>query len=298
MCFSMNMKIDPCELVKTAKNKAIKEHYDILLVDTAGRTSIDEALMQQLDDICAILDPFEKLYVADSMTGQDASKTAQLFHEKLGITGVILSKYDGDSKGGIALSMAHQVGVPLRFVGVGEKPQDFEIFLPDRVTSRFVGEGDLQGLAEKAAGVISEQEVKAVTKKIKKGQFNFNDFLSQIENVKNMGNLQSLMSMVPGMSQMKDKLANLDLDNSKEIRVFRSAISSMTPKERENPDLLMKNNTRKRRIALGAGLEISEVNRMLKQFHHSAKMAKKLSGGGMKGLESMMSQMSAQQRPS
>ena len=286
------------DIAKKAKAKATKEQYDVLIIDSAGRIAIDEPLMNELITLEKTVQPNEKFYVADSLTGQEASKNATIFNEKVGISGVILTKYDGDSKGGIAISIAHQVKIPLRFIGSGEKMPDLEAFLPDRIVSRLLGQGDIEGLSEKASLVVKEQEIKKITKKMKKGQFNFNDYLQQIENVKKMGSLKSLVSMIPGMDKgLKSQIADLDLDNSKEIKVLKSAINSMTPKERENPDLLMKNNTRKRRIANGAGIDIIEVNRLLKQMHHASKMAKKLSGGNMKNLESMMSQMSAGGRP-
>lgn len=282
---------NPVEIAKKAQEKAKKEHYDVLIIDTAGRISIDDELMDELENISNAIKPDEKFYVADSLTGQDASKNADNFNSKIGISGVILSKYDGDSKGGIAISIAKQVQVPLRFIGTGEKTQDFEVFLPDRIVSRILGEGDMEGLGEKASIAMKDQDVKNITRKMKKGTFNFNDFVGQIESIKKMGNLKSLVSMMPGMGDMKDKIANIDLDNSKEVKVLKSAVDSMTPKERENPELLMKNNTRKRRIASGAGLETSDINSMIKQFKQSSKMAKKLAGGGMKNIESMMASM-------
>ena len=288
---------DPTKIVANAHAKAKKEHYDVLIIDSAGRISIDDALMDELDNISKSISLDEKFYVADSLTGQDASKNALNFHEKIGITGVLLSKYDGDSKGGIAISIAQQVGVPLRFLGIGEKMQDFEVFLPERILSRLLGEGDIEGLSEKAATVMDEGEVKTLTKKMKKGKFNFNDFVEQLENVKKMGSLKSLVSMMPGLGNMKEQLANVDLEGSREVIILKAAVNSMTPTERENPDLLMKNNSRKRRIALGSGIETSDVNRLLKQFSQSAKMMKKLSGGGMKSLESMMAQMGNTKRP-
>jgi len=290
--FNENEK-NPTKIAQMAQEKAKSEHYDVLIIDTAGRISIDEELMNELEDVSKAINPDEKFYVADSLSGQDASKNADNFNKKIGISGVILSKYDGDSRGGIAISIAKQVQVPLRFIGTGEKMQDFEIFLPDRIVSRILGEGDIEGLSEKASLVMNTQDVKNITKKMKKGQFNFNDFVEQIESIKKMGSLKSLVSMMPGMGDMKDKIANIDLDNSKEIKVLKASVSSMTPKERENPELLMKNNTRKRRIASGAGLEVSDINSMLKQFKQSSKMAKKLAGGGMKNLESMMANMNA-----
>ena len=280
----------PDEVVKRALKKAEEELYDVLLIDTAGRLAIDEELMEELARIRDLARPDEIFYVADAMTGMDAVRTAQTFKDKIGITGVILSKFDADSKGGVALGIAHQVGVPLRFIGSGEKMPDLEPFIPERITGRLMGAGDIEGLAEKTAAVIDEKTAKRVTQKIKKGQFNFNDFLEQMEQMKKLGSMKSILGMIPGMGNMAKQLGDLDLENSEEVKHIKAMISSMTPKERENPDLL--NNSRKRRIAQGSGLSQMEVNRVLKQFKNAAKMAKKLSGkGGMKQMQQMMQQM-------
>ncbi|WP_457605327.1 signal recognition particle protein [Nitratifractor sp.] len=280
----------PEEVVRRALKKARDELYDVVLIDTAGRLAIDEELMEQLARIRDIAEPDEIFYVADAMTGMDAVRTAQTFQEKIGISGVILSKFDADSKGGVALGIAHQVGVPLRFIGSGEKMPDLEPFIPERITGRLMGAGDIEGLAEKTAAVIDEKSAKKITRKIKKGQFNFNDFLEQMEQMKKLGSMKSILGMIPGMGGMAKQLGDLDLENSEEVKHIKAMISSMTPKERENPDLL--NNSRKRRIAAGAGLNQMEVNRVLKQFKNAAKMAKKLSGkGGMKEMQKMMQQM-------
>jgi len=277
-------------IVKQGIEKAKKELYDVVLIDTAGRLAIDEELMDELARIKEVAQPDELFYVADAMTGQDAVRTAQTFKEKIGITGVVLSKFDGDSKGGVALGLSEQVGVPLRFIGAGEKMPDLEQFIADRIVSRLMGAGDVESLAEKAAAAIDPKEAKKMTQKIKKGQFNFNDFLDQMDQMKKLGSMKSLLGMIPGMSGMAKQLGDLDLENSEEIRMIRAMVSSMTVKERENPDLL--NNTRKRRIAAGAGLDQMQVNRVLKQFKNAAKMAKKLSGkGGMKQMQDMMKQM-------
>jgi signal recognition particle subunit SRP54 len=280
---------DPVSVAKKALAKAKSGLYDVLLVDTAGRLAIDEALMQQIHQVHKAISPDEVFYVADALSGQDAVKTAASFHEALGITGVILSKYDGDTKGGVALGIAHQVGVPLRFVGMGEKAADIEAFLPERIVGRIMGEGDLATLAEKTSSVIDEKQAKQLTKKIKKGEFNFNDFLDQMESMKKLGSMKSMLGMIPGMSGMADKLKDVDLENSVEMKRIKAMINSMTKKEREAPKLL--NNSRKRRIAQGAGLSQMEVNRFLKQFQNAAKMAKKFSGkNGMQDLQAMMGQ--------
>ena len=280
----------PTQIVKQGLAKAKKELYDVVLIDTAGRLAIDEELMSELIDIKKVAQPDELFYVADAMTGQDAVRTAQTFKEKVGITGVILSKFDGDSKGGVALGLSQQVGVPLRFIGAGEKMPDLEQFISDRIVSRLMGAGDMESLAERTAAVIDPKEAKKMTQKIKKGQFNFNDFLDQMEQMKKLGSMKSLMGMIPGMGNMAKQLGDMDLENSGEIKAIKAMVSSMTPKERENPDLL--NNTRKRRLAQGAGLSQVHVNRVLKQFKSAAKMAKKLSGkGGKKQMQDLMQQM-------
>ncbi|HIP13504.1 MAG TPA: signal recognition particle protein, partial [Arcobacter sp.] len=284
---------NPVNVVKNAKKKAQDGLYDVLLVDTAGRLAIDDELMEQLSDIKTTVNPDEIFYVADSLTGHDATRTATTFKEKIGIDGVILSKYDGDTKGGVAISLSHQVGVPLRFVGVGEKMENLEVFIPDRIVSRLMGTGDIEGLAEKASAVIDEKKAKEVSKKIRKGEFNFNDFLDQLEMMKKLGSMKSIMGMIPGMGGMSDKLKDMDLEGSGEIKRIKSLISSMTTKEREKPDLI--NLSRKRRMAKGCGLSEVQVNKILKQFKNAAKMAKKMAGkGGMKDMQKMMAQMGNQ----
>jgi signal recognition particle subunit SRP54 len=280
----------PQKIVKKALSKAEKELYDVVLIDTAGRLAIDNELMDELSNIKKVANPDELFYVADAMTGMDAVRTAKSFKEQIGITGVILSKYDGDSKGGVALGIAHQVGVPLRFIGAGEKMADLEQFLPDRIVSRLMGSGDLASLAEKTANIIDEKQAKKLTTKIKKGKFNFNDFLEQMESMKKLGSMKSIMGMIPGMGGMAKQIGDMDLENSTELKQIKALISSMTPKEREDPTLL--NNTRKRRLALGAGLSQMHVNRVLKQFKNAGKMAKQLSGkGGMRQMQDMMKNM-------
>ncbi len=279
----------PQEIVKEAIKKAEKELYDVVLIDTAGRLAIDDELMDELASVKKVANPDELFYVADAMTGMDAVRTAQTFKEKIGITGVVLSKYDGDSKGGVAMGIAHQVKVPLRFIGAGEKMPDLEQFIPERIVSRLMGAGDLESLAEKTANIIDEKQAKQLSKKIKKGKFNFNDFLEQMESMKKLGSMKSIMGMIPGMGAMAKQIGDMDLENSEEMKQIRALISSMTKKERENPELL--NNTRKRRLATGAGMSQMHVNRVLKQFKNAGKMAKQLSGkGGMKQMQDMMKQ--------
>ncbi|EAI5726376.1 signal recognition particle protein [Campylobacter coli] len=290
--FYIENEKDPIKVAQQALEKAKNSMADVLLVDTAGRLAIDEALMNELKAVKNVLNPDEIFYVADAMSGQDGVKTASSFNELLGITGVILSKFDADTKGGIALGITKQIGIPLRFVGVGEKIADLEIFIPERIVNRIMGEGDLATLAEKTAAIIDEKEAKKLNQKIKKGEFNFNDFLTQMESVKKLGSMKSIIGMIPGLSNVASSVKDLDLDNSKEIIHIKAMILSMTPKERENPDLL--NNARKRRIAEGAGLSQVEVNRFLKQFVNAAKLAKRFSG--KKGMDSLMQMMNQARR--
>jgi len=280
---------NPVEVVKSAIAYANSKIFDVVLIDTAGRLAIDDELMQELHDVKKVAKPDEIFYVADSLTGQDAVRTATTFKEKIGIDGVILSKYDGDAKGGVALGLSSQVQVPLRFIGMGEKMEDLEVFLPERIVNRLMGFGDAEGLAEKVTNVIDEKQAKKLTKKIQKGKFNFNDFLEQMEQMKKMGSMSSIMGMIPGMGNMSKAIKDFDFENSSELRNIKAMVSSMTPKEKENPDLL--NNSRKQRIAKGCGLDVVEINRMIKQFKNAGKMAKKFSGkNGMKQLQAMMGQ--------
>lgn len=280
---------NPVQIAKNALHRANEGLYDVLLVDTAGRLAIDEALMQELKSVKEAIHPHEVFYVADSLSGQDGVRSAERFHQEMALSGVILSKFDGDSKGGVALSIAYQIGIPLRFIGSGEKIPDLDPFLPDRIVNRLMGAGDIESLAEKTSAVISEKEAKNLTKKIKKGEFNFNDFLAQMDNMKKLGSMQSILSMLPGMGSMASALKDVDLDNSREIKQIRAMVASMTPKEREDPSLL--NGSRRKRIALGSGMEVADVNRVIKQFDGAAKMAKKFSGKrGMQDLMGLMNQ--------
>lgn len=279
---------DAKNVAANALKKALGELYDVLIIDTAGRLAIDEALMGELKDIKATINPHEIFYVADAMSGQDGVKTAAKFDEILGLTGVILSKFDADTKGGIALGVARQLGVALRFIGTGEKVADIEPFVPERIVSRIMGEGDLATLAEKTAAVFDEKEVKKIKQKIKKGEFNFDDFLAQMQTMQKMGSMKSLLGMIPGMSSIAKQVKDIDLENSREIVHIKAMISSMTPKERLMPSLL--NNARKERIARGAGLSQVQVNRFFKQFENVARIAKRMQGKG--GLQNLMQMLS------
>lgn len=271
------------EALELCKNAA----YDVVIIDTAGRLAIDKALMGELKELKNFTKAHETFYVLDSLSGQDAIRSADSFNQEIGLSGVILSKFDSDTKGGIALSVTKQIGIPIRFIGSGEKIADLDIFLPDRITSRLMGAGDVMGFIEKTTAVVDEKEAKVLTKKIKKGNFTFVDFLSQLENIKKMGSMKSLISMMPGLGAMGDALKNVDIDNSTEIKNIKAMVSSMTPKERENPSIL--NGSRKKRIAQGCGLEVSDINRSLKQFETAAKMAKQMSSpNGVKNIMNMI----------
>lgn len=292
--FFDDKETDPVEIAKKAQKKAQDELYDVLFIDTAGRLAIDDLLMDELENVKNAISPDEIFYVADTLTGHDATKTAILFKNKIGIDGVILSKFDGDTKGGVAISLAHQVQVPLRFIGMGEKMPDLEPFIPERIVSRLMGAGDVEGLAEKASAIIDDKQAREVTKKIKKGEFNFNDFLEQLNMMKKLGSMKSILGMIPGMGNMANQLKDMDLENSGEIIRIKALINSMTKKEREKPSLL--NLSRKRRLAKGSGLSEVQVNKILKQFKNASKMAKKMSGKkGMKDMQKMMEQMGNQQ---
>lgn len=287
---SMPVESSPIAVAQAAKKRAEQGGFDVVIVDSAGRLAIDEALMSELQGLRDSLHPDEVFYVADSLSGQDGIRSAQSFHERVGLSGVILTKFDSDTKGGIALNIAYQLQIPLRFIGNGEKIPDLDIFIPDRIVSRLMGAGDIVSLAEKTATIIDEKEAKNISKKLKKGQFGFEDFLAQIENVKKLGSMSSIMSMIPGLSQVAGQLKDVDLDNSKELKNIRAMVNSMTKKERENPDLL--NGSRRKRIAQGAGLEVADINRIIKQFDMAAKMAKKFSQkGSMQDFMGLMGQM-------
>jgi len=286
---------NPVDIAKKADKKAKDELYDVHLIDTAGRLAIDDELMSELKKIKASIDPDEVFYVADSLTGHDATRTATSFHEKIGLDGVILTKFDGDNKGGVALSIAHQVNIPLRFVGTGENMPDIETFIPQRIVSRLMGQGDIEGLAEKTSAVIDEKKFKQVSMKIKKGEFNFDDFLEQMNMIKKLGSMKSMLSMIPGMGKMASQVANMDIENSTQMKNIKALISSMTKKERIQPSIL--NQSRKDRISKGAGLSIMQTNRILKQFKNASKMAKKLSGKNGKGIKSMIENMEGSSIP-
>ncbi|WP_120955902.1 signal recognition particle protein [Helicobacter mehlei] len=277
------------EIAKGALKRALEGQFDVMIVDSAGRLAIDKPLMAELKALKEVLNPLETFYVADALSGQDGVRSAQTFHEEIGLSGVILSKFDSDSKGGVALGIAYQLQIPLRFIGHGEKIPDLDVFIPDRIANRLMGAGDIVSLAEKTASVIDAKDAKELSKKLKKGQFGFNDFLEQIEKIKKLGSISTLVSMIPGLSNVAGALKNTDLENSAEIKKIKAMVASMTAKERDNPSIL--NGSRKKRIALGAGLEVAEINRILKRFDQASQLAKKMSSkGGVANLLQMLQQ--------
>ena len=251
---------------------------DIVIIDTAGRLHIDEELMDELDEVKAVAKPHEILLVVDAMTGQDAVNVAETFNEKIGIDGVVITKLDGDTRGGAALSVRQITGKPIKFVGMGEKIDDLEPFHPDRMASRILGMGDVMSLIEKAQQTFNEQEAIELEKKMRKNEFDLNDFLTQMSQIKKMGPLKNILGMIPGMGNMKINENDID---EKSIAHVEAIIQSMTPKERRDPSIL--NGSRRKRIADGSGRTVPEINRLLKQFEDMKKMMKQFTSGGKKG---------------
>ncbi|WP_122643368.1 signal recognition particle protein [Luxibacter massiliensis] len=283
--FSMGNKNKPADIARAALEYAGKNKNNIVILDTAGRLHIDEDMMAELQDIKEAVTVHQTILVVDAMTGQDAVNVAGSFHEKIGIDGVIVTKLDGDTRGGAALSIKAVTGRPILYAGMGEKLSDLEQFYPDRMASRILGMGDVLTLIEKAGAELDEEKARKMTEKMKKAQFDFEDYLESMSQMKKMGGLSSIMSMMPGLGGMGGgKLPELDSEeNEKRMARMEAIIYSMTLEERQNPDVL--NPSRKHRIARGAGVDIAEVNRMVKQFHEARKMMKKLPGmmGGMGG---------------
>ncbi|MCI5480226.1 MAG: signal recognition particle protein [Lachnospiraceae bacterium] len=283
--FSMGDGHRPANIARAAAEHAAKNGFDVVILDTAGRLHIDEDMMNELVEIKEAVDVHQTLLVVDAMTGQDAVNVAGMFHDKIGIDGVVLTKLDGDTRGGAALSIKAVTGTPILYVGMGEKLSDLEQFYPDRMASRILGMGDVLTLIEKASAMdIDEAKAKEMQQKLKKNKLGFDDYLESMRQMKKMGGLSSILGMMPGMSsQMKGLEAAMD---EKKMARIEAIILSMTPQERSNPDIL--NPSRKRRIAAGAGVDISEVNRLVKQFDQSRKMMKQLPGlmggrGGRRG---------------
>ena len=272
-------QINPVKIAKDALDEAKRQGADVLIIDTAGRLHIDEQLMEELQKIKAEVTPDEILLVVDSMTGQDAVNVAETYNQKLDITGVIITKLDGDTRGGAALSIKAVTGKPIKFVGSGEKMEDIEPFYPDRMASRILGMGDVLTLIEKAQEAFSEEEALKLQKKMKTNSFTLQDYLNQLESVKKMGGIEKLMSMVPGLG---GKVNEDDIDESKIIKT-KAIILSMTPEERNNPDIIKA--SRRKRIAAGSGTSIQDVNQLLKQFDMSKEMMRRVSKNGMRGMK-------------
>jgi signal recognition particle subunit SRP54 len=272
--FEHDASATPLEITREGVLQARRSGFDTVLIDTAGRLHIDDELMDELAGLKEDLEPTEILFVADAMTGQDAVRSAGEFHRALGLSGVILTKMDGDARGGAALSIRHVTGVPIKFVGIGERPSEFEEFHPDRLVGRILGMGDVLSLIEKAEDAVELSEAKALEKKLRKNQFTLEEFRDQIRMVKKMGPLSGLMSMMPGMGQVREA----DLDSDALVRV-QAILDSMTPRERRRPQIL--NGSRKKRIARGSGRSVQEINRLLKQFAQIKRMMKTMQS--MKG---------------
>ena len=271
------------EIAQNAIRKAKQESYNVVIVDTAGRLAVDEEMMDEISRLKQAINPDETLFVVDSMTGQDAVNTAKEFNDRLDFDGVVLTKLDGDTRGGAALSIRTVVTKPIKFVGTGEKMEAIDVFHPERMADRILGMGDVVSLVERAQMQFDEEEAKKLEKKIRKNKFDFDDFMGQIQQIKKMGNIKDLAAMIPGVGkQIKD----LDIDDNA-FKGIEAIIQSMTPKERQNPDII--NQSRKLRIARGSGTKLEEVNRLLKQFDQTRKMMKMVSGMG----SSKMAQMAA-----
>jgi signal recognition particle subunit SRP54 len=266
----------PLELARSARKEAIQTGRDVVLVDTAGRLHIDEDLMTELSQLKETLNPSEILFVADAMTGQDAVKSADEFHKRLGITGVILTKMDGDARGGAALSIRSVTGQPLKFVGVGEKPDALELFHPDRVAQRILGMGDVLSLIERVEETIDQKQAEEMQRKLIEDDFSLADFRDQMKQIRKLGPLESILGMMPQVGMMKD-LKNVKVDEN-EINRLVAIVDSMTPKERSNHMII--NGQRRKRIAKGSGTSVQEVNNLLKQYAQMRKMMKSLTGGG------------------
>lgn len=271
----------PLEITKRALDSAVREGYDVLLLDTAGRLHIDDALMQELAAVKALARPIETLLVADALTGQDAVTIAKEFHEKIGVSGIILTRIDGDGRGGAALSMRHVTGQPIKFLGAGEKLSEFEPFHPERIASRILDMGDVVSLVEKAAESLDQKEAEEQARRMMSGNFDFNDMLNQLRQMKKLGGFSGVMGMLPGIGKIKGQLEDANIDE----RLFarqEAIILSMTGKERLHPKLL--NGSRRQRIATGSGTTVQEVNQLVKQHQQMEKMMKRLKKMGKKGM--------------
>lgn len=272
------------QITKRALSSAKLQGFDVLILDTAGRITLDEALMAEVAEVAAVAKPVETLLVADSLTGQDAVRTARAFHERLPLTGLILTRADGDGRGGAMLSMRAVTGLPIKYLGAGEKVDQLEVFDARRVAGRILGQGDIVALVEKASQELDQAKAEKMARKLAKGQFDLDDLMGQLQQMKRMGGLQGIMGLLPGVAKMKAQMADANIDD-RMISRQEAIISSMTKAERKKPDLL--NASRKRRIAAGAGVEVQDVNRLLKQHRQMADTVKALSRGGPKKMQQM-----------
>ena len=276
---------DVVSIANNAIREAKAKNYDVVIVDTAGRLAVDEEMMNEIETLKNAINPNETLFVVDSMTGQDAVNTAKEFNDRLDFDGVVLTKLDGDTRGGAALSIRTVVTKPIKFVGTGEKMEAIDVFHPSRMADRILGMGDIVSLVERAQEQFDEEEARRLQKKIQKNKFDFNDFLGQIEQIKKMGNLKDLAAMIPGVGKA---IKDVDIDDNA-FKGIEAIIKSMTPKERTNPEIL--NQSRRMRIAKGSGTNIQEVNRLIKQFDQTRKMMKMVTGTNMAKMAGMMSKM-------
>jgi len=284
----------PLEIAKRALDAAKKGGFDVLILDSAGRLHVDDSLMTELAEVKKTANPAETLLVADAMMGQDACNVAREFNEKLGVTGIVLTRIDGSSRAGAALSMRMVAGVPVKFLGTGEKTDEFEEFHPDRVAGRILGQGDVVSLVETAMEKIDREEADKMARQMMKGRFDLNDLLAQLRQIQKLGSLGGIMSMIPGLSKFKNQIENAGIGDAL-IKKQEAIILSMTSKERKAPDIIKA--SRKKRIAAGAGVDVQDVNKLLKQYEQMAGMMKKFGKGGLGGLSSMMKNFPAGKLP-
>lgn len=287
--YSEEGNINPVKIAENAIAKAKKDGKNVVIIDTAGRLAVDEEMMVEIANIKKAVNPQETLFVVDSMTGQDAVNTAKAFNDRLDFDGVVLTKLDGDTRGGAALTIRTVVEKPIKFVGLGEKMDALDIFYPKRMADRILGMGDIVSLVERAQEQFDAEEAIKLKRKLQKNEFNYNDFLKQIQQIKRMGSIKELAGMIPGMNKISDE--DIDEDAFKSIEAI---IGSMTPEERENPKII--NGSRKRRIAAGSGNDINEVNRLIKQFDETSKMMRMMTTGGAKRMMQMMQQAKRNQK--
>ena len=288
--FTIEDKKDPVRIAKKSISYAKEHGYDCVIVDTAGRLAIDDKMMDEIASVKKAINPHETLFVVDSMTGQDAVNTAKAFNDRLDYEGVVLTKLDGDTRGGAALTVRSVVNKPIKFVGVGEKIDAIDIFYPERMADRILGMGDIVSLVELAQEQFDEKEAQKLQKKIAKNQFNFDDFIKQIKQIKKMGNVKDLVGMIPGMGKM---MKDVDIDDDA-FKGIEAIVQSMTPQERETPAII--NGSRRKRLAAGSGSTIQDVNRLIKQFDDTRKMMKMMSGGKGKNMMNAMQNMKGRRR--